>query len=130
MTTVAAPRGGLQAYQDSIRFSVPELVTHLRDLLGAKLVAYLGEVKETRAVRQWADGERKPSGPITDRLRVAYHVAALLAEKDSRQVVQAWFQGMSPQLDDVAPATLLREEPLELGGRAVLAAARAFAAEG
>lgn len=66
MTTVAAPRGGLQAYQDSIRFSVPELVTHLRDLLGAKLVAYLGEVKETRAVRQWADGERKPSGPITD----------------------------------------------------------------
>ena len=53
-----------------------------------------------------------------------------MAEKDSRQVVQAWFQGMSPQLDDVAPATLLREEPLELGGRAVLAAARAFASEG
>ena len=30
-------------------------MTALRELLDAKLVAYLGRVKETRAVRQWAD---------------------------------------------------------------------------
>jgi len=57
-------------------------------------------------------------------------VAALLAERDSRAVVQAWFQGMNPQLDDVPPARLLREGQVEDGAQAVLAAARAFASVG
>jgi hypothetical protein len=59
----------------------------LQDLLGAKLVAYIGSVKETRAVRQWADGERKPSTDVMRRLRTAYQVAALLGERDSKAVV-------------------------------------------
>ena len=130
MTAVAAPRGGLQAYQDSVRLPVSELVRDLRDILGAKLVAYLGSVKETRAVRQWGDGEREPAEDTMLRLRTAYHVAALLAERDSRAVVQAWFQGMNPQLDDIAPARLLREGPLDEAGPAVLAAARAFTSAG
>ena len=130
MTADAAPHGGLQAYQDSIRLPAPELIQDLRDILGAKLVAYLGSVKETRAVRQWADGERHPSEQTMHRLRTAYHVAALLADRDSRAVVQAWFQGMNPQLDDIAPARLLREGPLDEAGPAVLAAARSFASAG
>jgi hypothetical protein len=87
-------------------------------------------VKETRAVRQWADGEREPSGDAMTRLRTAYHVAALLAERDSRAVVQAWFQGMNPQLEDIPPARLLREGRIEDAGPAVLAAARAFTSAG
>jgi hypothetical protein len=130
MTAVTGARGGLKAHQDSVRLPEPELVRDLRDLLGAKLVAYIGSVKETRAVRQWADGERKPSADVMQRLRTAYHVAALLAERDSRAVVQAWFQGMNPQLDDTPPARLLREGQLEDAGPLVLAAARAFAAAG
>jgi hypothetical protein len=130
MAAVAGARGGLKAHQDSIRLSEAELVRDLRDILGAKLVAYIGSVKETRAVRQWADGERKPSAEVMTRLRHAYHVAALLAERDSRTVVQAWFQGMNPQLDDVPPARLLREGQVEDAAQAVLAAARAFAAAG
>lgn len=70
--------------------------TDPRDILGAKLVAHIDSVKETRAVRQRADGERKPSAEVMTRLRHAYRVAALLAERDSRSVVQAWFQGMKP----------------------------------
>lgn len=130
MTAETAPRGGLRAHQDSVRLSACELVSGLRDLLGARLVAYIGSVKETRAVRQWADGERIPSTETMSRLRAAYHVAALLHEKDSAAVVQAWFQGMNPQLDDVAPARLLRDGALDDSGPAVLAAARAFAAAG
>ncbi|MDN4643918.1 hypothetical protein [Arthrobacter sp. PsM3] len=127
MTAVTVARGGLKAHQDSIRLSDADLVRDLRDLLGAKLVAHIGSVKETRAVRQWADAERKPSADVIQRLRTAYHVAALLAEGDSRAVVQAWFQGMNPQLDDVPPARLLREGQLDDAGPLVLAAARAFA---
>jgi hypothetical protein len=104
MTAVTGARGGQKEYQDSIRLADDVLVQGLRDLLGAKLVAYIGAVKETRAGRQWADGERKPSADVMHRLRTAYRVAALLAERDSRAVVQAWFQGMNPQLDDVPPA--------------------------
>ena len=126
--TIATP--GLRAYEASVRSDVTELVGALRELLGAKLVAYLGSVSETRAVRQWADGQRKPPAEVVRRLRLAYQVAGLLAERDQPRVIQAWFQGMNPQLDDWAPARMIREgSPDEVGTR-VLAAARAFTAAG
>ena len=130
MTVAAGSRPGLKAHEDSIRLPEAELVRELRDLLGLKLVAYIGSVKETRAVRQWAEGERKPSAEVMTRLRHSYHVAALLAEHDPASVVQAWFQGMNPGLDDVPPATLLREGTMDETVRQVLAAARAFSAAG
>ena len=123
-------RGDLQAFEDSVKLPIAQLVERLRDLLGATLVAYLGEVKETRAVAQWAAGSREPATAIQVRLRLAYRVAALLAQKDDAGVIQAWFQGMNPQLDDVAPTRVLREQDLDDAGPAVLAAARAFAATG
>lgn len=41
-----------------------------------------------------------PSNEVLQRLRMAYRVAALLRQKDSAGVVQAWFQGMNPRLDE------------------------------
>ena len=106
MSSQSAIRGDLRAHEESVRLSTPELVERLRDLLGARLVAYVGSVQETRAVRQWADpaDARTPSTDVINRLRMAYRVASLLHEEDSTAVVQAWFQGMNPRLDDVAPA--------------------------
>lgn len=129
-TITTGPRADLQAYEESMRLSSAELVARLRENLGAKLVAYLGSVTETRAVRQWAEGTRAPSTDVMNRLRTAYQITALLRQKDSAGVAQAWFQGMNPQLDDVAPARLLREGDLDTVGPRVLAAARAFAAVG
>lgn len=71
MAGVTAPRGGWKPHQGSVQLPGPELVRDLRDLLGAKLMAYIGSVKETRAVRQWADGEGEPSGDIMTRLRTS-----------------------------------------------------------
>ena len=122
--------GDIRAHQDSVRLPTSELVSRLRDILGARLVAYLGSVQETRAVRQWADGEREPSAEVVTRLRAAFHIATLLAAEDSPAVVQAWFQGMNPRLADIAPARLLRDGDLDESGPAVLAAARAFTGEG
>lgn len=127
MSTTLA-RADLRAYEESVRLADDELVGRLRDLLGARLVAYIGGVQETRAVRQWAEGERAPSAAVLLRLRAAYQVAALLRSKDATAVVQTWFQGMNPQLDDVAPARVLREGELAEVGPSVLAAARAWAA--
>ncbi|WEG08619.1 antitoxin VbhA family protein [Microbacterium horticulturae] len=39
----------------------PEIVDDLRKSLGAKLVAYIAGLSETRTVREWVEGSRKPS---------------------------------------------------------------------
>ncbi|OUE20269.1 hypothetical protein BFL36_11440 [Clavibacter michiganensis] len=118
---------GLGAYETAIRASDAELVAGLREVLGAKLVAYLGSVQETRAVRQWAEGERAPSGATMNRLRLAFHAAGILVEREHPRVVQAWFTGLNPQLDDASPARLIRESPdLDEAGARILASARSF----
>lgn len=108
----------------------PELVAELCDLLGAKLVAYLSSVADTRTVRAWADptDPRSPPNDVLDRLRIAHQVASLLRQKDSAPVIQAWFQGRNPYLDDAAPARLIHESDTNVAAARVLAAARAFAA--
>ena len=67
---------------------------------------------------------------MRDRLRVALQVALPLAEAESSEIAQAWFQGLNPQLDDRSPARILREGELEDVGPAVIAAARAFVTGG
>lgn len=80
-------------------------------------------------MRQWAEGTRAIQDRADERrLRVAYQVAAVIAEADSAEVAQAWFQGLNPALEDRSPARLLREGDLDEVGPLVLAAARAFAA--
>src|SRR5512132_3604309 len=100
------------AHSRVMRAELPEVVAELRDLLGASLTAYLGSVKETRAVNQWAAGERTPSAGVDQRLRLAL----MTSEADAPRVAQSWCMGMNPVLDDDAPARLLREGELESVG--------------
>jgi hypothetical protein len=119
-------RPDLAAHQRATRAPFAEVAHELRDLLGARLVAYLGGVNETRAVRQWAEGERTPGEAVQRRLRVALQVALVITEADGRAIAQAWFQGLNPQLDDRSPARMLRDGDLEETGPAVIGASRAF----
>jgi hypothetical protein len=128
---VTTGRPDLAAYNESVAMSTAELVAALRSLLGAKLVAYIGGVKETRAVRQWAEGSRKIANPTdVERLRVAYRAARMINLKDNIQIVQTWFQGLNPFLDDVSPARLLRDGDVDTDGPRVIAAARQYVAVG
>ena len=131
MTELSSPpRPGLDAFARATRAEPADLVRDLRELLGAQLVAYLGGVKETRAVRQWADGTRDVNPKALGRLRLSYQLAALVTQRDTPEVAQVWFQGLNPALDDRSPARLVREGDLEKVGPQVLAAARAFATTG
>jgi hypothetical protein len=123
---VTASRPGLAAHTLAVRASFPEVAASLRELLGPRLVAYLGSVRETRAVHQWADGVRAPADAVQLRLRVALQVASMLAEVEGPRIAQAWMQGLNPQLEDRSPARLLREGELQEVGPAVIGAARAF----
>jgi hypothetical protein len=120
-------RPELQAHERAMRVPFDTAVKELREVLTARLVAYIGGVRETRAVHQWAEGTRDvKSGEVEERLRFALQVALLLSAHDTPRVVQAWFQGLNPHLDDRSPARLLREGALNEVGPLVLAAARAF----
>jgi len=124
--SVAEARPDLAAHTHAMRASFREVAGELRELLGARLVAYLGGVRETRAVHQWVDEGRQPSAEVQQRLRLALQVALPIAEADSKEIAQAWFQGLNPQLDDRSPARMLRDGDFEEAGPAVIAAARAF----
>lgn len=115
---------------EGIELVMPELIGSLRGLLGDKLVAYIASVEATSAVAHWADPAdyTAPSAEVAARFIAAHHAAALLSRKDSAAVVQAWFQGLNPMLDDKAPARFLRENELAEVAPGLLAAARAFAA--
>jgi hypothetical protein len=113
-----------------MRLGFPVMVKELRELLGPRLVAYIGGVRETRTVREWAEGAPVKRPESEARLRAAFHIAGFIAEHDAPSVVQSWFQGLNPQLDDQSPARLLREEDLNDAGPRVLAAARAFVVGG
>lgn len=126
MTTIARP--DLSAHAAAMRMPFPELVAELQGILGSRLVAYLGGVKETRAVRQWAEGTREPDSLTRQRLRESHVIASMLLQVDAPSVVQAWFQGLNPLLDDRSPAYLLREGDLAEVGPQILAAARLFIA--
>jgi len=123
-------RPGLRAYEESVRLPFPEVVSELRKILGARLVAYIGGVKSTLSVSTWADGTGAPDEVDRERLRHAFHVAALLRERFDATTVQSWFKGMNPSLNGEAPALVLREgDPLK-GARDVIAVAKAFANTG
>ena len=131
MSTLATPNDHAErrAHQRATD-EFPHVVDRLRDLVGATLVAYLGGVRETRAVTQWAEQRRTPPEKTQQRLRRALHAAEILSDRDDAGVVRAWFQGMNPELGDIAPARLLRDGPSDEAGPAVLAAARSFRAAG
>lgn len=109
--------------------SAVELVAQLQELIGTKLVAYLG-FTNVRTIISWADPSDPsiPPADALDRLLVAYQSAALIHQNDSIAVVQAWIQGRNPMLNDISPARFLRHGEVTDVGPKVLAAAREFAA--
>lgn len=123
---ITLPRPDLEAHEHAVRAGFSTIADELRELLGARLVAYLGGVKETRAVHEWAETGRRPSELVQRRLRLALQVATMIVANDGPAVAQSWFQGLNPQLDDRSPARLLREGDLDEVGPSVVAAARAF----
>jgi len=123
------PKPDLIAYRESLRLPASQIVQQLVDILGRKLTAYIGNVKDVRAVDRWIAGGTL-YGNAEERLRLAYQVARMLRDYDSAAVVQAWMTGINPELDDKAPLRLLRDGKPEEVAPEVLRAARTFIAGG
>jgi len=80
---------------------VPEIVDDLLVALGAKLVAYIAGVSETRTVREWAEAARRPTPAALDRLRLAHRVVTL-GETIYRRAIEPAPAGF----DELMPTTL------------------------
>jgi hypothetical protein len=100
---------------------ISEIVRFLVEMLGRSLVAYITD-SEVRTVARWAKGQNVPLPVTEQRLRDLYNIVGMLQGSDSAYVVRAWMIGMNPQLDDEAPADVIREGRV----RDALAAARAY----
>jgi hypothetical protein len=123
------PRPDLEAHREATSAGFPQVVQALVSIIGRKLTAYVASVKDARAIDRWLQNAI-PQKDVEQRIRLAYHIAAMLEKFDSHAVVQAWFLGLNPELDDRVPISLLREGDLEVNGKEVLRAARAFVAGG
>jgi hypothetical protein len=130
MRTATLPRPDLAAHRRAIQASFAEIVAELAGILGKKLTAYIGGVKDTRVVDRWIQEGVEPYRNADRRIRLAYQIARTLNEHDSPRVVQAWFLGLNPELQDRTPIRLLRDEDPEKVGPELLNAMRAFLAGG
>lgn len=130
-STLSGQKPGLLAHEESVSLPFAELVSKLRDILGAPLVGYLGGVGSARAVTGWVAGNAAPGEADQERLRHSYHVAALLRERYDPTTVKAWFKGINPALGDRAPAMTLRDaDDLMRAAGDVVAAAKSFVSIG
>jgi hypothetical protein len=129
MDTPLLPRPDLFAHREAIRLPVSKVVEKLVEIVGRKLTAYIGGVKDARAVDRWIAGGDIYGG-AESRLRFAFQVARTLSEHDPPAVVQAWLTGVNPELGDRVPLRLIRENEIDLVAPAIQNAVRAFLAGG
>ena len=127
MATVSLPKPDLFAHREALRLPATAVVEKLVEIVGRKLTAYIGGVKDARAVDRWIAGG-EIYGDAEPRLRFAFQVVRTLVEHDSPGVVQAWLTGVNPELGDRVPLRLLRESDIDAVAPAILSAARAFLA--
>jgi len=125
MSTVPASRPDLPAHREALRLPIPEIVKQLVGVIGRKLTAYAGGVCDVRAVDRWIEGG-EVYRDAEQRLKFAFQLVRMLAEKEDPTVIQSWLTGLNPELGDRVPLRLMRENDLETVAPELMGAARAF----
>src|SRR3954470_14535205 len=125
MATVPASRPDLAAHREALRLPISEIVKQLIGLIGRKLTAYIGGVRDVRAVDRWMSGSEL-YGDAEQRLRFAFQLVRMLSEREDPAVIQSWLTGLNPELGDRVPLRLMRENDLEKVAPEIMGAARAF----
>src|ERR1035437_9447514 len=102
MAVATIPRPDLAAHRESLRLSVPVIVEKLIGMIGRKLTAYVGGVRDVRAVDRWMGGGELYKD-AEQRLRFAYQLVRMLAQRDDPKIIQSWLIGLNPELGDRVP---------------------------
>ncbi|HEY8283096.1 MAG TPA: XRE family transcriptional regulator [Chloroflexota bacterium] len=116
-----------QTHQQAVQTSTREAARLVLEILGGALAAYVLGVKDRKTVQRWASGTVHGLRPESEaRLRGIHEIITLLARFEGPETIRAWFLGMAPELDDVAPARAIHDGRLP----EAMNAARAFIAHG
>ena len=114
-------------YRRSVVEELASLVGILRQTLGAGTVARLAGVRETRAVHQWAEGQRTVrSRTVEAKLRLAYQAVTLLSQEYSPEIAARWLEHPCPILDYQSPGGVLARSAPDIVGPGFMSAAREF----
>jgi len=117
----------VEVYRQSLLEDLAPVIDMLRQTLGVGAVAKLAGVRETRAVHQWADGERSVrSRTVEAKLRLAFQAVALLTQEYSPDIAARWFEHPCPQLGYRSPSGVLASSGPEDAGPSLISAARGF----
>ena len=125
MASVPASRPDRAASREVLRLPVSEIVKYLVGLIGRKLTAYVGGARNVRVVDRWMNGSEL-HGDAEHRLRFAFQLVRMLAEKENPMAIQSWLTGLNPELGDRVPLRLIRQNDLEAVAPEIIGAARAF----
>lgn len=117
----------LSAAEEASSLPIDRVVTRLRSAIGVRLVAYVGGATSTSTVTAWADGNTVPDADTASRLRTTFEVTLILAQRLDPTTMTTWFKGMNPELNDEAPARVVRESPAGQNHRVLVAAHSAMA---
>ena len=91
MAVIQERQADLEAHRFATTTPTPALVAFLRETLTPRLAAFIAGVTETRATRQWAEGERDiGSTEREQRLRAAAHVTRLITGTFDAHTAQTW----------------------------------------
>lgn len=115
-----------QVSTEAARLPINEIVMFLQQHLGQRKTAYISGVNDPKMVSHWIARRNTPRDQPQMRLREGYQAARLLVSAYGDETAKAWFFGSSTELDDQAPAYVLRNARSWEDLRLIVPAARAF----
>src|SRR5437868_1870752 len=89
------------AHERTVNANDQQIAEYLQRILGQRTTAIIAGAKDPKIVGKWIRSEQEPRAVAAARLRIAYQVAMVLAQKYNDRAVGAWFIQMNPFLDDL-----------------------------
>jgi hypothetical protein len=102
-----------------------EVMRYLESNLGVKLVAYCSGLKTKRPVRLWRK-RKKPRIETEMRVRYTYRAILFVIEAFGSDTAKSWLFGRNQNLNDHAPAWVLRHGKKIEDLKSVVDAAKKF----
>jgi hypothetical protein len=95
-------------YVQVMLMPVVEVVRELSRTLTGSLIGYVAGVTD-RTVRSWTSGRHALRRGSATKLRVLLTAVRILREVESPKVVSRWFANSNPDLEEKAPAEMLKK---------------------
>lgn len=99
------PSAVAKAVSDAGKLSETETARRLLEMLGPTLTTALGDAKDTRAARQWAEGRRCFRAAA---LKASLLATVAIATSYGIESARAWFASTNPDLGWKSPLAFIR----------------------